>query len=267
MPARYVLGVGDADAMDAAEAWAESHASLAGVPLVRVHVGRVSADGAFGRTDEDAISDAVRVTGPVPEALARFLKDDDLLVIGTGKTGFIRSRVFGTLSLQITAEVRCAVAVVPQIDLRFRTGVVAGMKDDDLLPLIVQASADEARVRNESLLLVHSSHTGLVPDPIEMRGHALDAAAAVATMSEPGIKVRTRTSARPPAEALLDASRNASLLVVGAGHPRGSGHALGSVTHDLLVNINAPVLVVRPSPAHPTESLRIAGPSSPDPYA
>lgn len=237
MPARFVLGVGASDATDAAEEWAESHASLAGVPLVRVHVGGAHAD--------DATDDVVHLTGPVPEALARFVTDDDILVIGTGKTGFIRSRIFGTLSLQITAEVGCTVAVVPQVDLRFRKGVVAGMKDDDLMPSIAHAAADEARARKEPLLLVHSSYAGYVPGPIGTRGPVLDEAATAVTMSAPGVAARTRATARPAAEALLDASRNASLLVVGAGHPRGAGHALGAVTHDVLVNINAPVLVVR----------------------
>lgn len=254
MPARYILGVGDSDSMDAAEAWAESHASLAGVPLVRVHVGGANTDGATLRAAGHAASDLVHVIGPVPEALARFVRDEDILVIGTGKTGFIRGRVFGTLSLQISAGVRCTVAVVPQVDLRFRTGVVAGVEDDDLLPLIVHAAADEARIRNESLMLVHSSFAGLVPDPIETRGPVLDYAVSVAAGSEPGVKARTRETARPPAEALLDASRNASLLVVGAGRPRGAGHALGSVTHDVLVNINAPVLIVRPSPVNRADS-------------
>lgn len=250
MPARYVLGVGDPHAASGADAWTESHASTSAVPVVRVHVGTSDALTARGRsTDDGRPCDVVRVTGRVPEALARFVTADDILVIGTGKTGFIRSRVFGTLSLQITAEVRCTVAVVPEVDLRFRSGIVAGVKDDDLLPEIVRASADEARARNEPLQVIHSSFAGLVPAPLETGGPVLDRAAVMAkNLNAPGTKARTRATTRPPAEALLDASRNASLLVIGAGHPRGAGHALGSVTHDVLVNINAPVLVVRSSP-------------------
>ncbi len=48
----------------------------------------------------------------MPEQLARFLPGDDALVISTGKTGFIHSRVFGTMSLRIAAVARCAVVVV-----------------------------------------------------------------------------------------------------------------------------------------------------------
>lgn len=247
MAARYVLAIGGADPATTASTWAESHAALAGVPLVRVHVSPTTAAEPAAHTHEDSEIHRVLAPGPVPEVLARFVHADDVLVIGTGKTGFIRSRVFGTLSLQIATEVQCAVAVIPQTDLRFRTGIVAGVKDDDLLPAIVRAAAAEGRTRGEPLQLIHSSYDGPVPAPVEIRGPVLERAASQAMSHLSGSKVRTRITGRSPAEALLDASRNASLLVVGAGHPRGAGHALGSVTHDVLVNINAPVLVVRPS--------------------
>jgi hypothetical protein len=61
----------------------------------------------------------------------------------------------------------------------------------------------------------------------------------------PDSPVRTLTTRRPPAEALLDASRNATLLVLGPGAvPVDTPFA--SVIHDVLLNINAPVLVARP---------------------
>lgn len=227
-----------------------SHAVQAGVPLVRVHVDESRTDTANRHAPAAATSDVVHLTGRVPDALARFVRADDVLVIGTGKTGFIRGRVFGTVSLQITAEVECTVAVVPQADLRFRTGIVAGVKDDDLMPAIVRAAWGEARSRNEPMQVIHSSSAALVPVPIETRGPVLDRAAVLAGV---GVDVRTRATSRRPAEALLDGSRNAMLLVIGAGHRRGVGPALGSVTHDVLVNINAPVLIVQPSPLNRAE--------------
>lgn len=254
MTARYVLGVGDSRAVDGADAWAEFHASEAGVPLVRVHVGPVDTDDASRRMRDATSREFVHLVGAMPDALARFVNADDTLVIGTGKTGFIRSRVFGSVSLQIAAEVDCTVAVVPQVDLRFRRGVIAGVKDDDLLVPVVRACADEARARNQPMQLIHSSFAGLVPADVETRGRVLDRAAAVASAGVDRANIRTRTTVRPPAEALLDASRNASLLVVGAGQRRGAGHSLGSVTHDVLVNINAPVLIVRRPPTDRAES-------------
>lgn len=252
MSGRYVLGVGGADPAEAAHAWAHAHAALSGATVVRVHVGAPESRRESRRDREDAASadtasDLVLPSGPIPAALADFLHPDDVLVIGTGKTGFIRSRVFGTLALQIAAQARCSVAVVPQVDLRFRSGVVAGVKDDDLLPAVVRAAVDEAHARTERVQLIHSSFAGIVPAPVPVGSAVLERATSLAIARRPDAAVRARSSARSPAEALLDASRNASLLVIGAGHPSGPGRALGSVVHDVLVNINAPVLIVRPT--------------------
>ena len=57
--------------------------------------------------------------------------------------------------------------------------------------------------------------------------------------------MRTRVVARPAAEALLDAARNAALLVLGPGNPRDEARLTGRVLHDVLINVNAPVLIAR----------------------
>lgn len=246
MTTRYVLAVGGTDPSTTAEQWATARAERTGVPLVRVHVS--SSGVGVGPALRDQVPVEVLPAGDVPEALARFVQEGDVLVIGTGKTGFIRSRIFGTMSLQIAAACSCAVAVIPLTDLRFRNGIVAGVKDDALLQAVVHAAAEEARMQTEPLQLMHSTFDGVIPAPVEARGPALTRAAASAASIAPEISVRTRVTGRPPAEALLDASRNASLLVVGAGRSGGTGHGLGSIAHDLLMNINAPVLMV-PSPA------------------
>ncbi|KQY76239.1 hypothetical protein ASD13_08535 [Microbacterium sp. Root1433D1] len=249
MPARYVLALKGRGGEETAHAWAESHAAAAGVPVIRVHVS-TGDDADFAHPEPHRTTDVVLPRGPVPEQLARFLQDDDALVISTGKTGFIHSRVFGTMSLRIAAVARCAVVVVPHLDLRFRSGVVAGVKADDLLDPVVRAASDEAARRGEPLQVVHSSFSGIVPAPVETSASALEQAAALVQRLHPRATLRTRETVRPPAEALLDASRNAALVVIGAGHAHRSEHSLGPVVQDVLVNINAPVLIVPGDRAH-----------------
>ena len=48
------------------------------------------------------------------------------MVVGTHKIGFLHGRVLGSRSVQITSTVPCSVAVIPEVDLRFRRGVVGG---------------------------------------------------------------------------------------------------------------------------------------------
>lgn len=246
MTTRYVLAVGGTDPSTTAAQWATAHSEMAGARLVRVHVSSPSGDVNVGQGNDDRERIEVLPAGRVPESLARFMRPGDVLVIGAGKTGFIRSRIFGTMSLQIAAASRCTVAVIPQIDLRFRNGVIAGVTDDAILRGVVHAATEEAGSHGKPLQLIHSTFDGLVPAPIETSGPVLARAAALATSIAPDISVRTRVTGRPPAEALLDASRNASLLVIGAGRS-GDGHEVGSLTHDLLININAPLLMVAPS--------------------
>ncbi|MFJ2552637.1 universal stress protein [Microbacterium sp. NPDC087591] len=250
MPARYVLGLKGTDAEDAATTWADSRGAEAGVPVVHVHV-TAGDDAARDRLNPATRIDAVLPPGSVAEELARFVDDDDVLVISTGKTGFIHSRVFGTTGLRIAAAVRCPVAVIPQVDLRFRSGIIAGVKNDDLLESVIRVASEEASRTGEPLHLVHSSFSGFVPAPADTRPTAMEQARALMERLAPETTPRTRQSARPPAEALLDASRNAALLVVGAGRGHRSGHGLGSVVQDILLNINAPVIIV---PARSSES-------------
>ena len=77
---------------------------------------------------------------------------------------------------------------------------------------------------------------------------ATAAAAHLAAERHPGLALRSRESARPAAEAFLDASRAASLLVVGVTRRERESALAGSTLHDVLLNANSPVLVV-PAPS------------------
>ncbi|MCK2036781.1 universal stress protein [Microbacterium sp. SSW1-49] len=250
MPARYVLGLKGVEAEDAATTWADSRGAEAGVPVVHVHV-TAGDDAAHDRLNPATRIDAVLPRGPVAEELARFVHDDDVLVISTGKTGFVHSRIFGTTGLRIAAAVRCPVAVIPQVDLRFRSGIIAGVKNDDLLETVIRVASEEASQTGAPLQIVHSSFSGVVPAPADTRPTAMERARTLIERLAPQATLRIRESARPPAEALLDASRNAALLVVGAGRGHRTGQGLGPVVQDILLNINAPVIVV---PARPSAS-------------
>src|SRR5215203_5523224 len=124
---RYVVGVDGSGPGLAARSWAEARASSTGSELVLVHVRDEAAYDRLGTDDgpRNGNSHVLDVSGSVPEALARIVRAEDVLVIGTGKTGYIHGRVFGFMSMQIVSIVPCSVAVIPDLDLNFRSGVVA----------------------------------------------------------------------------------------------------------------------------------------------
>jgi nucleotide-binding universal stress UspA family protein len=64
--------------------------------------------------------------------------------------------------------------------------------------------------------------------------------------SHPGLSIRSSVQEGHPAPALVEASRDADLLVVGSrGHGEFAGMLLGSVSEHCVTNAECPVLVLR----------------------
>ncbi|HEU0206069.1 MAG TPA: universal stress protein [Pseudolysinimonas sp.] len=266
MTSRYLVAVDGSRPAAAALRWAVGRAASDGNPLVLAHVLDDEA-GAIGTDDEAArkgaqllaetaarlsaehpgIAISTRLlSGSVPRALASFADPEDMLVIGTGKTGFLHGRVLGARSVQIAMAASCSVAVIPDVDLRFRRGVVAGVDRHSTAAAIGHSAAVEAASRGEELLLLQAA-----PDrstrltPTARADLAIGEAIAEAREVFPELVIRSRVAARPPAEALLDSARDKALLVLGPGSLEPVRSSIGSVVHDVLLNANAPVLISR----------------------
>jgi nucleotide-binding universal stress UspA family protein len=262
MDGRYVVGVDGSSPSAAALRWAKERAMRDQAPLVLVHV----RDPEAGMMGEDFARDEARrsselisrlmeelapsgldcsatvLEGPMTVALADFVTAQDVVVIGTHKVGFLHGRVLGSRSVQIAAGVPCSVAVIPEVDLRFRRAVVAGVDRRDTAAEIARVAAAEAEARGEDLLIIQAE----LPAGRPRHDLPVTIAVAAARDSFPSLVVRSRVSARPAAEALLDAARDKGLLVIGPGATGPYRSPIGSVLHDVLLNVNAPVLVCRP---------------------
>ncbi|MFC0527666.1 universal stress protein [Phytohabitans kaempferiae] len=147
-----------------------------------------------------------------------------------------------------------------------RAPVVAGV-DGSPASLVAAAHAAEAALRREVPLdlvhgYLHAFRYGVPLDPYPVQlpppdpdaQLMLDAAAEELRASRPGLEVRTRQVAGGGAGALVDASRSATLVVVGSrGHGGFAGLLLGSVGAQVAAHAQCPALVVRPpSPPPPT---------------
>ena len=261
MTSRYVVAVDGSRPAAAAVRWALERAKTDGVVLMLVHVLDDTADVDAAADGERLLLDtadqlsaaepglSIRtqlLTGSVPRALASFVGSDDMLVIGTGKTGFLHGRVLGSRSVQIAAIAPCTVAVIPDLDLRFRRGVVAGVDRHDTAGAIARAAGAEAKRRTEELLLVQAEPSiGTRPTASLSSELAIAEALARAREAFPDVVIRSRVAGRPPAEALLDGARDKALLVLGPGSLDPARSPIGSVLHDVLLNANSPVLISR----------------------
>ena len=85
-----------------------------------------------------------------------------------------------------------------------------------------------------------------VPDLEKIAGKVLDKAVAEVADLAPGVEIRTMIVEGNPARALLDAAKDADLLVVGSrGHGGFTEALLGSVSQHCVHHADCPVVVIR----------------------
>jgi nucleotide-binding universal stress UspA family protein len=182
----------------------------------------------------------------------------DLIAVGTHKTGFIHGKVFGSRSLQLAAAAHSPVAIVPQTSRRDGAGIVVGVDESDASRSAIRFAAAEAERSRQPLIFVRASDAPDLPEDRndeqrerdryfeQQTKSILSDSREIAKSVGPSVDVRARSVRRPAAEALLDSSASADLLVIGSSRRNGSaGRMLGSVSHDVLINLVGPTIVVQ----------------------
>jgi nucleotide-binding universal stress UspA family protein len=270
-----VVGIDGSSASRTALSWAARRATEVGARLRIVHVVddewgagqermRASEDDLVSRAGEVSAEfpaleiDVVLASGNPSVELVRMASDAEMLVIGTHKTGFVQGRVFGSRALRLAASSDVPLAVVPAQTSGTRSGVAVGIETSAASDAAVQFGAQEARRTGDDLVLVLATGSpgptgrsaALVDSPemaereLEVVAHAIRVVESVSS----DVGVRVRTVRRPPSQALVDIAGNVRLLVVGSSRRHQDGvAALGPVSHDVLVNIASPTVVVHPS--------------------
>ncbi|KOU58112.1 stress-inducible protein [Streptomyces sp. MMG1533] len=202
--------------------------------------------------------------GGAVRALERESEDAVLTVVGTRGFGGLTGLLFGSVSLRLAAHLHGPLLVV-------RGGNRCDGGDRDvLLGLENEWDADaaayafeEAERRGARLRVLHSwTHRHITPElpslvpatspgqeqlAQEERDEEAVPRFTMARLREqhPEVGVESRTVRTAPAHALLEATREAAVVVIGA-HRRTSrlGPQLGPVAHTLLHRSHCPVLVV-----------------------
>jgi nucleotide-binding universal stress UspA family protein len=134
------------------------------------------------------------------------------------------------------------------------TDVVVGTDGTETAARAVAWAATEARLRGVSLRIVHAAPYA-TPDnkPARRRVTAiLGRAYTVAHQHEPGVPAHTERLDEQPVRALIDASSNAPLLVIGMRGERPSEVVIGSTALAVSGAAGCPVVVVR-GQGHATE--------------
>ena len=168
--------------------------------------------------------------GNAEDALVRRSSGHGLLVVGTHKTGFIYGRAFGSRFLGLARRTHCDVAFIPDQGGIARRGLVAGIEASRTGDAVILFAAAESERTGNELQLVGSSREDA------------DRAAELVRTTHPDLRFRTRVTDLPLAEALVAASAQMALLVIGRAH--GSHASALAANQDVLLNMSCPVLVL-----------------------
>ncbi|WP_367319293.1 universal stress protein [Streptomyces sp. HUAS ZL42] len=236
------------------------------------HVGARMLQGAaaeLGRGHPDLEVRSEQADDDPPLALLRSAQGAGLLVVGTRGSGGFDGLAVGSVAMRVAAAAPCPVVLVPQQPVGgFGEGVrkagggarvVVGFDAHHPVPEVVDFAFSAAEARGARLRVVHawalpaeavSPRTLVITEEDRATWEdqeVLRLSDALRGWQEkyPRVTVRTDVVLLHPAEALLNASRGADLLVVGRRtDPESSEGRLGPVTHAVLHHTRCPVAVV-----------------------
>ncbi|MEU9166363.1 universal stress protein [Streptomyces sp. NPDC048420] len=277
-----VVGVDGSEPSLRAADWAADEAVLRGVPLRIVNAclweryeGAALAhdlgEGAGRVLPQDVVRGAVRRAGArqpdlkvtfevvfeEPEyALVRESRDASLLVTGTRGRGGMAEALLGSVSLTVAGHAHCPVVVVRgSHDNQARSGrhgrIVVGVGDTAAVNFAVE-EAERRGVPVEAIRAwrcpahENTDHPLLTGEPARLHEQeAVETLDAALQYVPADAELRRRTVEGPAGDALVAASHQADLLVVGARRrPRHFGLQLGRVAHRVLHHSACPVTIV-----------------------
>jgi nucleotide-binding universal stress UspA family protein len=226
--------------------------------------GRRTTDLALGQVRSQAPELDVKVhlaMGTARDVLLDSLAGAHLLVVGSRGRGSIAAFLLGSVSAGVAGHSTCPVVVVRTAERRdphstFAGHVVVGIDGTASSEAVLEAAFALASAQSQPLAVLHTwagvvTHRDLTDYEVRLETNdenELLVAESLAGFSEkyPDVLVHVRQEEGDPGRALVDASRDAELVVVGS---RGRGDAkavfLGSVSRHVVEHAHAPVMVVR----------------------
>ncbi|MDX3714730.1 universal stress protein [Streptomyces europaeiscabiei] len=198
-----------------------------------------------------------QVPGPPAEVLTEAAKDAELLVLGSRGLSGIGGFLVGSVGQAVVAHTGQPVVLVRAGEQAVGGPVVLGLDADHPDDTVIAYAFEAAARRVTPLRVVHAWSLppyfayGLPADPELNAALAKQDAATLAEVLHPwkekypAVEVIEESGSGSPAVHLADASRHASLVVVGRRIRRSPlGAHIGPVTHAVLHHATAPVAVV-----------------------
>jgi nucleotide-binding universal stress UspA family protein len=275
-PAGIVVGYDGADDGDVALAWAATSAERTHEPLTVVIVEDLSINDGSGPWSEgywDDVEQRARATlraldSPAPDVrrlrgrpfdvLLDLASVAGLLVVGSRGHGRVGEVMLGSVSQHLTGHAECPVVVARPAERPDARRIVVGTDGSDPAARALDLACRRAETTGETVAAVSGfrvSHLpvdrhGNLPESVSahllQREHDLDSWVAPARDAHPDVRVEADVVPLPAGQALVDASSDATLVVVGTrGRTALTRLILGSTSHEVLHRAHCSVAVVR----------------------
>ncbi|MEO9330421.1 universal stress protein [Gordonia aurantiaca] len=198
------------------------------------------------------------VDGDAARVLLELGKDAAMIAVGTRHLGSVKGLFLGSVSINVAAHAHGRVAIVAG-DGSDTGPIIVGVDGSPISDAAVAEAFRQASLRNAPLVAVHT-WTPLDADALHGYGISREEVErmtqeSVEVLAErlagysqdyPDVRVERRVLPEEPAKALLDAAKDAQLLVVGSrGRGGFRGLLLGSTSQKVIHQAECPVLVVR----------------------
>lgn len=202
--------------------------------------------------------DVRRLKGrPVP-VLLEHATGASLLVVGSRGHGRVGEMLLGSVSQHLAGHAPCPVAVVRVADRPRSPRIVVGMDGSGPAGRALEFACRRASVTGEKVVAVRGWRVGDVRVdqrgniPASMSAHLMEHERELSTWTSaartryPEIAIQEEVITVGSGHAIVDASADASLVVVGSrGRNAFTGMLLGSTSHEVLHRAHCSVVVVR----------------------
>ena len=201
---------------------------------------------------------ATTVEGYAAPALVEASRGADLLVVGSRGRGEFAGMLIGSVGQHCAAHAHSSVLVFrePSVEATTTPRIVVGVDGGESSLHALDWAIRQAELSNAALEVVSTwewptSYGRGMPlplayEPANETAAALENVLAAIRPLHPALDIHTAVVKGHPAAVLVEASRNADLLVVGSrGHGEFVGMLLGSVSEHCVASADCPVLVYR----------------------
>jgi len=230
--------------------------------IARHQVARAARIAADTRPDVETTTQG-EIGAPI-EVLGSEARRAQLLVLGDRGLGGLAGLVLGSVAVMLAARGACPVVIVRGDSDGVENGrgntaspVVVGIDGSPVSEAALAFAFDAAAARGVELVAVHAWSPAAIDEALapltDWDAVSVEEEAVLAErlagwgQKYPQVVVRRHVVRDGAAQALVAATREAQLVVVGShGHGNAAGLLLGSVSHSVLHAAHCPVAIVRP---------------------